>query len=414
VLVCSDKIRSPLHTGFKLPGAGGTVSLINSNGVELDTVQFGQQQQNVSYSRYRDGVASFVSNPFPSAGRANVDNGPLDPVLKFDGLLNGVLPQADAPALFSATGRDDVGIVSVTLVYHRLDIPDPEEHRVIFYDDGMHNDGGILDGKFSGLLAEGLPDGAEIEFYLECIDLTDNTVTVPSDAAFAAPGDPISVYSMVVGGWHPPLEISEVVAGNKTGLHDELGGTPPWVEIRNCANYPVPLSNFSLAHKYFETGSRLSFTNGQVLAPGEHMVIYCDGKPSQGLSHAPFSLNRGGDELALTSLTTNGASALVDSVAFGPQANDVAYARLGCAGPWIKNIPTPRRENIPGVWMGLVTNGVFTFAFPTATNQTYVVEYANSVRAPTWTALPPIPGDGIEKTVLQPLGAQRFYRVRTH
>jgi hypothetical protein len=219
---------------------------------------------------------------------------------------------------------------------------------------------------------------------------------------------------MVVGGWHPPLEISEVVAGNKTGLRDEGGGTPPWIEIRNCATYPVPLSNFSLAHKYFETGSRLSFTNGQVLAPGEHMVVYCDGKPGQGFSHAPFSLNRAGDEVTLTSRTTNGASALIDSIVFGPQVNDVAYARLGCGGPWIKNIPTPRMGNVPGAWMGLVTNGIFTFAFPTTTNQIYVVEYADVVNAPAWIPLPPIPGDGIEKTVLQPLGGHRFYRVRAH
>ncbi len=412
LLVCSDKLRSPLHTGFKLPGEGGTLSLIHSNGTEVDRVQYSQQDYNVSYSRYRDGVASFVSSAFPSPGRANVDNGPLDPTLKFDGADLATL-QPDMPIRLFATGHDDVGIVSVSLIYRRLDVPDAEMHRVALYDDGLHGDGGMLDGQFSGLLEEGLPDGAEIEFYLECVNLTDNTITLPGDAAFARPGEPISIYSLVVGGSRPPVEISELVANNRTGLHDEFNGTPPWVEIRNCSTNPLALGRISLAHKYFETGSRLDFTNGQVLAPGEHLVFYCDNNPSQGLLHAPFSLNRAGDQLALTSLTTNGARALIDSIVFGPQSNDVAYARLGCGGPWINNTPTPRAENVPGAWMGLVqTNGTFTFAFRTTLGKTYVVEQADSVNAPSWTALAPIPGDGIEKTLTQPLGRQRFYRVR--
>ena len=33
-------------------------------------------------------------------------------------------------------------------------------------------------------------------------------------------------------------------------------------------------------------------------------------------------------------------------------------------------------------------------------------------RAPTWTALGPVHGDGLEKTVTHPLGQSRFYRVR--
>src|SRR5207237_8601895 len=113
LLICSDKLRSPLHTGFKLPGEGGTISLIQSNGIEVDRVQYSQQDANVSYSRYRDGVDSFVSSAFPSPGRANVDNGPLDPVLKFDGMDMATL-RPGTPNRFFATGHDNVGIVSVS------------------------------------------------------------------------------------------------------------------------------------------------------------------------------------------------------------------------------------------------------------------------------------------------------------
>src|SRR5207248_10986135 len=176
-------------------------------------VEYPAQEYNVSYSRYGDGVASFVSSTYPSPGRANVDNGANDPVLKFDGMDMATLQPAVQNRFF-ASGHDDVGIVSVSLIYRRLDVPDTQLHRVPLYDDGLHGDGGVLDGAFSGLLEEGLPDGAEIEFYLECVNLTDNTITIPDGAVFARPGQPSTIYSMVVGGPRPPLEISELVANN--------------------------------------------------------------------------------------------------------------------------------------------------------------------------------------------------------
>ncbi|MDB6030356.1 MAG: hypothetical protein JWM16_694 [Verrucomicrobiales bacterium] len=414
LVICTDKIRSPLHTGFKIPAAGGILSLIDSNGLLLDKVQYPPQDLNVSYSRYRDGVDSWVFNEFPSPGRANVDNGSRDPVVKFQGLDLNTL-QANRPLEFTATGQDDIGLVGVSLVYRRLDIQDNEIHRVPLYDDGLHHDLGMLDGAFAGVLEGGLPQGAEIEFYLECMDLTDKTITVPEDAAFALPGEPIRVFSMVVGGTHPAIEISEVVAGNKTGLHDEVNGTPPWLEIRNCSPNPVPLQNVSLASKYFDTGPRLDFTNGQVLLPGEHMVIFCDDKPAQGANHAPFNLSKNGDHAVLTSFSTNGARVLVDALSFGAQSNDVAYSRLDCGGPWVKNTPTPFAQNIAGTWLGVAnTNGTFTFAFPTVKGKSYLVEYATSLESSLWTGLPPIVGDGIEKSVTQPTGTRRFYRVSTH
>ena len=57
---------------------------------------------------------------------------------------------------------------------------------------------------------------------------------------------------------------------------------------------------------------------------------------------------------------------------------------------------------------------MFTLAFPSATNKTYTVEHKNSLTSSHWTPLPAITGDGIEKTVKQPMGASRFYRVRVN
>ncbi len=414
LVVCSETRRTTYHTGFRLPGEGGTVALINPAGVAVETVRYAAQQENVSYARYRDGLPSFTFNPYPSPSRANTDNGPVEPVAKLADF--SPLPVApDAPIRFTVTGRDDIGIIGVSLLWQRMDVADTETHRLALFDDGEHGDGGMLDGTFAGLLSPGLPAGAEIQFYLEVTDLSEQTITSPNDTVFAAPGQAVSLYSLAVGGLVPsPLEISEFVAANTNGLRDEFGLTPDWVEIRNTSTSPVSLRGVSLARQFFGNGTRYAFAAGDTLNPGEHRVIYCDGTPTNGPLHAPFSLSRDGDLLMLTGPSTSGARALLDSVSFGPQQTDVALARLGHGGAWRSTAPTPRAPNIPGPWLGLVSSNrtSFTFAFPTTTNATYVVEHASSLDAPGWTPLPPVHGDGLEQTVTQPLAQSHFYRVR--
>ena len=61
----------------------------------------------------------------------------------------------------------------------------------------------------------------------------------------------------------------------------------------------------------------------------------------------------------------------------------------------------------------MATNGTdFILAFPTTTNGNYTLQYKDSIDAPTWSPLPPVAGDGIEKVVVQPMTGRRFFRVR--
>src|SRR5439155_18949730 len=179
----------------------------------------------------------------------------------------------------------------------RLDIPDNTTKRVILFDDGMSDDGLISDGTFAGLLTEDLPPGAELQFYLECTDFTDQIVTTPGNPTFAAPGQTPKMYTLALSTARPPLEISEIVPYNAGGLRDESGGSPDWVEIRNCSTNSVSLAGVGLSTKFFGDSERMLFTNAPSLAPGQHLVIYCDGKPSQGPLHAPFKLNRSGAQI---------------------------------------------------------------------------------------------------------------------
>jgi hypothetical protein len=335
----------------------------------------------------------------------------VPPTLDFDGVdLNSIAP--GQPIRFFARSTDDVGVMGVTVLWKRLDIPNSPTNQLVLNDDGMSGDGAMLDGLFSGTIP-GLPAGASIQFFLQAMDVSEFTVTAPGNPTFATPGQPVGGYSLAVGATKPPLEISEVLADNRGGLQDEGGGTPDWIEIRNCSTNSVPLTDVSLSQKFFGTDARLSFSN-TVLAPGQHLVVFADNNPAQGALHAPFRLNRDGDQLLLTGRAPDGTRMLIDSVTFGAQTANVAWSRLGCAGPWRMAAPTPRAGNVASVWTSLVLSNTFLFAYPTtATNGFYyTVEYTDDVAAPTWNALPAIRGNGLEQTVTQPQGARRFFRVR--
>jgi hypothetical protein len=357
VVVFSNTQRSPYHTGFKLPGAGGTVTLLGAGGEVVDRVDYPPQRENVSYARYRDGLASFVFNNYPNAAAANMDNGPVPPLLSLDGAWSaataggGLRPPAPGePIRFFARGEDDVGIVSASVLWERLDAPEPERRRVVLYDDGMHSDGAMQDGLFSGVIEPGLPAGAEIRFQVEVTDLSDNVLVLPDGDATYGDGEGGEFYSLAVGTGPRSLEISEVVALNENGLRDESGGTPDWVEVENCGTEPASLEGVLLARSITAVEEAFAFPAGLTLAPGEQLVVFCDGAAAQGSLHAPFALDAGGDEVVLMGTTARGAREVLDAVSFGAEsfgaaAADTAYARQGCGGDFRSAAPTPGADN---------------------------------------------------------------------
>jgi hypothetical protein len=114
----------------------------------------------------------------------------------------------------------------------------------------------------------------------------------------------------------------------------------------------------------------------------------------------------------MTGETAHGARYFIDSVSFGPQGTNVAWARLGCGGPWVTSTPTPRAANIASPWRGILRSNSFLFAFLTRSGANYTVEFKDDLNAPFWNPTPTTTGIGLEQTVEVPLGAQRFFRVR--
>jgi len=412
VLVCSDRVRSAYHTGYNLPAEGGLLLLYNTAGLEVDRVSYPVANSDQAYARYTDGARRFVVNNIPSPDSPNVDNGAVLPTLNLTGVDLDTATRPGVPLKFRAFAQDDVGLVNVSLLWRRLDVPDSETKRVILFDDGMNEDGPGGDGAFLGVLNESLPAGAEIQFYLECTDITGQVESSPGNPRFVSPGQRAQMHSLAIAVPPPPLEISEIVADNQTGLVDEQGGRPDWVEIRNVSSQTISLANISLGPRLFGNSDRMSFTNRPTIGPGEHIVIYADGNPAQGQLHAPFRLNRLGEQLHLIGTTASGARFPIDSIRYGAQITDQSLSRIGRGGPLLPNIPTPRTGNVAGPWQAFPCPPGILFAFPTSAGKTYTVEGKAALDDSDWITVQEETSVGAELVVQDTLQPSLFLRVR--
>ncbi|HKX62159.1 MAG TPA: LamG-like jellyroll fold domain-containing protein, partial [Verrucomicrobiae bacterium] len=120
-----------------------------------------------------------------------------------------------------------------------------------------------------------------------------------------------------------PVVISEFMASNRSGIVDDFGDRPDWIEIRNVGTSPVNLLNWSLTDSAGNpTKWRFPETNINV---GSHMVIYASSRdrriPGAPL-HTSFNLDAGGEYLAL--IEPNGQIATVFNP-YPPQAPDVSF-----------------------------------------------------------------------------------------
>ena len=269
------------RVNFKLPASGATLELVNPEGKIVDSVTYPPLELNHSFARYQDGIESFRHNMLPDIGEMNVDNGSLEPTVFFDGFTANTL-EAGVPIKLTARANDDVGVIGLTVAYRRVDIEDAPIEKILLYDDGAHDDGEMLDGVFAGELPA-LPDRAEIQFFVEAVDLNNKTVTLPGDPVFAPRTSAASrlnqIYTLSIGNPLEHLEISEIVTDNEslwqTFDHVDENGqlvkrwlNPDYIELRNTGHEPIDLSGLSMGQSFFEKEENLfTFEDGTVISP---------------------------------------------------------------------------------------------------------------------------------------------------
>lgn len=137
--------------------------------------------------------------------------------------------------------------------------------------------------------------------------------------------------------------LNELVASNVTGLTDELGGFPDWVELYNPGAERVDLSGWTLTDAPGMTVP-WAFPAATSIAGQGYALVFCDNHPDQGPMHADFKLSRLGEELQLA--MPDGS--VVDDIAFPAQpVDDVGYGRVpdGSANWAPTDPPTPGAAN---------------------------------------------------------------------
>ena len=324
---------------------------------------------------------------------------------------------------FIVRARDDIGMASLSVFWRRLDGSENATGWIPLFDDGTHGDGEQLDGFFAGTLETGFPDGAEVEFYIRGIDLSDSDKVLPDSAMFSGPGLPVRNFSIAVGSANDigqGLQISEVVASNSGLVLDEAGEADDWIEVRNTGPAPVALDRFKLSqHTSPDPAKVLHFPTGTTLAPGEYLIVWADDDQEQGPLHAPFKLASAGESITLAATTSIGATAIIDGLEWPQLEPGEAYAVLGVPGQSAARIqaPTPRGQNLVGMPQ-IIENPeseTLTIAYPTGESHgAWFLEMSGSLGEGTWQVIETGNINGIERLHSAPMqpGDRRFYRVR--
>lgn len=143
------------------------------------------------------------------------------------------------------------------------------------------------------------------------------------------------------------LQVNEVMASNATFLEDpvEPGEFPDWFEIYNPALEAVDIGGIYLTDDPLDP-TKYAIPAGFSIPGQSHLVFFADDDGTQGPDHTNFKLSGPGEAVAI--YDRDGVTEL-DSVTFGPQVSDVAYARYPDAtGPWdFVPVPTPGQPNQP-------------------------------------------------------------------
>lgn len=140
----------------------------------------------------------------------------------------------------------------------------------------------------------------------------------------------------------PNLYISEVMAENISFIQDEFADYPDWIEIYNCSEENILLSDYFLSD---DEADPLQWRFPDIiLKPGEYQIVFCSGKnisnPINNL-HTNFKINREKD----TILLTNYLGKVADCACICSLSSDCSYARQ-TSGAWVESKhPTPGFPN---------------------------------------------------------------------
>lgn len=167
-------------------------------------------------------------------------------------------------------------------------------------------------------------------------------------------GTSTATTQITVDGLLLPPRISEFVASNST-FDDGDGNSSDWIEIHNRNNLSLDLSGYHLTDDATNL-TKWTFPPGTTLAPDEYRVVFASGTgvpDSAGNLHTNFSLNAGGEYLAL--VAPDGLTVAQEfAPSYPPQKTDASYSTDG-----YRLLPTPGAANTGTPQAGFVRDTTF-------------------------------------------------------
>jgi hypothetical protein len=136
------------------------------------------------------------------------------------------------------------------------------------------------------------------------------------------------------------LQINEVLAKNVSAVaHGDR--YPGVVELQYDGLSDLDLSGMSITNDA-DNPAPFVFPAGTRMAPGQYLVLWADADTAAPGMHLGFTLSGDGDAVYL--YDKNGA--LVDSVVFGRQLEDLSIGRVGYEDAWGLTVPTFGQMNL--------------------------------------------------------------------
>ncbi|MDW8129301.1 MAG: CotH kinase family protein [Bryobacterales bacterium] len=141
------------------------------------------------------------------------------------------------------------------------------------------------------------------------------------------------------------VRLNEIAAVNGGSPRDEAGEADPWVELYNLGPGPVSTEGFYLSDD--PANPTKWALPARRLADGEHLLLWLDGEPWEGETHANFRLGPTGGRLYLFARQVSLQTPL-DTVTYPALAAGQSYARVGSWGSeWaVTSAATPGAGNV--------------------------------------------------------------------
>jgi hypothetical protein len=136
--------------------------------------------------------------------------------------------------------------------------------------------------------------------------------------------------------------INELMASNQSGIQDEAGAHPDWIELYNPGTSDVSLDGWTITDD-LEQPDRHELDGSLSIPAGGFLLLFADDDEEEGPNHLNFDLSAEGEEVGIYDNQARPS----DQIVFGAMAGDLSAARMpdGSTNWEITDAATPGASN---------------------------------------------------------------------